>query len=327
MGPLDLPSAEDLAVARRRIAGRVHVTPLFSSRTLDDRLGCRVLLKCENLQKVGAFKARGATNAVFSLSDDEATRGVLTHSSGNHAQALAFAARARGVPAFVVMPKDAPAVKRAAVEGYGAAVISCEPTIADREATAARIAAETGATFIHPYDDVRVIAGQASVAAEILEEAPEATAIYVPIGGGGLASGTSLAVAAARPEGSVAVHGAEPSGADDAARSLEAGRLIGLDALPGGRADTIADGLRTALSPRTFHALRSHLRAIHRVPDEDTLSWMRFLAERLKLVVEPSGAVSLAALARASPAHAGSTVVAILSGGNVSLPPPLARLP
>lgn len=320
-----VPSAAELEAARTRIAGRVHVTPLFTSRTLDERLGCRVVLKCENLQKVGAFKARGATNAVRSLSDAEAARGVLTHSSGNHAQALAFAARARGIPCWVVMPHDAPAVKRAAVEGYGATVIGCEPTVADREATAARVADATGATFVHPYDDVRVIAGQASVAAEILEQAPDVAAIYVPVGGGGLASGTCLAVAAAATAGDrvrapVAVYGAEPQGADDAARSLEAGRLLGVEALPGGRADTVADGLRTSLSPRTFAILRTHVAGIHRVPDEDTLAWMRFLAERVKLVVEPSGAVPLAALARNADAHAGSTVAVVLSGGNVALP-------
>ena len=318
-----VPTAAEIEQARARIAGRVHVTPLFTSRTLDEQLGCRVVLKCENLQKVGAFKARGATNAVRSLTDEEAARGVLTHSSGNHAQALAFAARARGIPCWVVMPHDAPAVKRAAVEGYGATVIGCEPTVADREATAARVADATGATFVHPYDDVRVIAGQASVAAEILEQAPDVEAIYVPVGGGGLASGTCLTVAAATADGArptVAIHGAEPEGADDAARSLEAGRLIGVEALPGGRADTVADGLRTSLSPRTFAILRAHVTGIHRVPDDDTLAWMRFLAERVKLVVEPSGAVPLAALARNAAAHAGTTVAVVLSGGNVTLP-------
>lgn len=316
-----VPTGADLEAARARIAGRVHVTPLFTSRTLDEALGCRVVLKCESLQKVGAFKARGATNAVRALSDEEAARGVLTHSSGNHAQALAFAARERGIPCWVVMPHDAPPVKRAAVEGYGAMVIGCAPTVADREATAAHVADATGATFVHPYDDVRVIAGQASVAAEILEQAPNVEAIYVPVGGGGLASGTCLAAAMATgTRGPVAVYGAEPAGADDAARSLEAGRLLGVEALPGGRADTIADGLRTSLSARTFSILRKHLAGIRRVPDEDTLRWMRFLAERVKLVVEPSGAVSLAALAGHAADHLGTTVAVVLSGGNVTLP-------
>jgi threonine dehydratase len=314
------PSADDLAAARRRLEGRVHRTPVHTSRTLDDLLGCRVVLKCENLQKVGAFKARGATNAVESLDGTAAARGVLTHSSGNHAQALAFAARARGIPCWVVMPHDAPAVKRAAVEGYGATVIPCAPTVADREATAARVQAETQATFVHPYDDMRVIAGQASAAAELLEQAPELAAIYVPVGGGGLASGTCLAVAAAGHRAQVV--GAEPAGADDAARSLEAGRLVTLAELPGGRADTVADGLRTSLSPRTFAILGAHLARIERVPDAATLAWMRFLGERLKLVVEPSGAVPLAALAGAAAQHAGTTVGVILSGGNVALPWP-----
>lgn len=314
------PSADDLAAARRRLEGRVHRTPVHTSRTLDDLLGCRVVLKCENLQKVGAFKARGATNAVESLDGTAAARGVLTHSSGNHAQALAFAARARGIPCWVVMPHDAPAVKRAAVEGYGATVIPCASTVADREATAARVQAETQATFVHPYDDMRVIAGQASAAAELLEQAPELAAIYVPVGGGGLASGTCLAVAAAGHRAQVV--GAEPAGADDAARSLEAGRLVTLAELPGGRADTVADGLRTSLSPRTFAILGAHLARIERVPDAATLAWMRFLGERLKLVVEPSGAVPLAALAGAAAQHAGTTVGVILSGGNVALPWP-----
>ena len=258
----------------------------MTCRTFDDRLGLSVFFKCENFQKVGAFKFRGATNAVWALTDEEAARGVLTHSSGNHAQALALAAKQRGIRAWIVMPNNAPGVKRRAVEGYGATVVECASTIADRETTAARVQEETGATFIHPYDDPRIIAGQSTCARELMEDVPDLDAIIVPVGGGGLASGTCLAAHAHDSE--LAVYGAEPAGANDAQRSLEAGRLVPVEALPGGGPDTIADGLRTSLSERTFAILREHLTSIVSVSDGNTLRWMRDVWERMKIIIEPS---------------------------------------
>lgn len=316
---VDAPSLADLDAAAARLRGRVHRTPVMTCATFDERLGLSVFFKCENFQKVGAFKFRGATNAVQLLSDDEAARGVVTHSSGNHAQALALAARQRGIRAWIVMPENAPAVKRAAVEGYGATIVTCASTIADRETTAARVQDETGATFIHPYDDVRIIAGQSTAARELLEDVPDLDALVVPVGGGGLASGTCLSAHAHRED--LPVYGAEPEGADDARRSLEAGRLVPVEALPGGGPDTIADGLRTSLSARTFAILRAHLTSITAVPDEATTRWLHDVWARMKILIEPSSAVPLAALEVLAPGLRGQRVGVIFSGGNVSLPP------
>lgn len=311
------PTAEAMENARLRIAGKVHRTPLLVSRTLDRRVGARVFLKAEHLQRGGAFKARGAMNAVFSLGDHEAARGVVTHSSGNHAQAIALAAAERGMPAWVVMPEDAPAIKRAAVEGYGATVVLCERTLRAREREAARVVAETGACFIHAYDDERVIAGQASCVAEMLEDAPPLAAIYVPVGGGGLASGSVLA--AARSGLPVQVVLVEPAGADDAARSLEGGVLLAVESLPTGRAETMADGLRTSLCERTFGILRAHGTRVVRVSETAIGEAMTLLAERLKQVVEPSGATALAGLLTEAGRYGASAVAAVLSGGNRSI--------
>jgi len=309
---IDLPSLADIQAAHQRIAPFVHRTPALTCRAIDDAVGCQVVFKCENLQKVGAFKYRGATNAVQSLQEADALRGVATHSSGNHAQALALAAKVRGVPAYVVMPSNAPAVKREAVAGYGAKIIPCEPTLAARESTLARVVAETGAHFVHPYDDPRVIAGQGTAVLELLEDAGPLDAVITPVGGGGLLSGTGIAAAGVAP--SCRVYAAEPAGADDAARSLAAGVLI-----PSIEPDTICDGLLTSLSPRTFAAIREHVAGIVVVSDEAVMAAMRLVFERMKLVVEPSACVGLAGLMTRREAVEGERVGVVFSGGNVDL--------
>ncbi len=304
----------DVEAAARRLAGKVHRTPVQTCATLDRLAGGRLFFKCEHLQKVGAFKFRGATNAVLQLDDEEARRGVLTHSSGNHAQALALAARQRGIPAFIVMPSNAPAVKRAAVEDYGARVFACEPTLAAREAEAARIAADTGAAFIHPYDDDAVIAGQGTAALELLTDVPDLDTLIAPVGGGGLMAGSCIAAHHLRP--AMRIIGAEPAGADDAARSLATGSLV-----PQTSPRTIADGLLTSLGTRNWPILRDHLAAIETVEEGAIVDAMRLAWQRAKLLIEPSAAVAVAvALAGVA---AGRRVGVILSGGNVDL----ARLP
>jgi threonine dehydratase len=310
------PTLADIRAAAARIAAHAHRTPVVTCRSLDALADAELFFKCENLQKVGAFKIRGATNAVFSLDDAEASRGVATHSSGNHAQALALAARWRGVPAYVVMPRTAPEVKRRAVAGYGAEIIPCEPNLAAREAGLAAVVARTGATFIHPYDDPRVIAGQGTVALELLEEVPDLDVVITPVGGGGLLSGTAIATAALAP--ATRVFAGEPAGADDACRSLAAGRII-----PSVEPRTIADGLLTSLGVLTFPIIQRLVAGILTVPDPAIVRAMRLLMERAKLVVEPSGAVPLAAVLERRSELPGRRIGVVLSGGNVDL----ARLP
>lgn len=308
-------SFQHVTAAAARIAGQVHRTPVISCQALDDLSGRALLFKCEHLQKVGAFKFRGASNAVALLSAEQRQRGVVTHSSGNHAQALALAARQAGIAAHIVMPRGAPAVKRAAVLGYGANVYECEPTLDAREATAAAVQAETGATFIHPYDNDDVIAGQGTAALELLDQAGALDAVLVPVGGGGLAAGTCLALAGRSP--TTRVLAAEPTGADDAARSFAAGRR-----LPPGPPQTLADGLLTGLGERTWPVLAAHLEAVITVTDEQIIAAMRLLWERAKQMVEPSSATVLAAvLTDAGRAALGDAkrVGLILSGGNVDL--------
>jgi len=312
LGVHDVPALSDVLAAAERLDGDVRRTPVLTCSSLDDIVGMRLFFKCENFQTVGAFKFRGATNAVRLLSEDDAGRGVVTHSSGNHAQALALAARRRGIPAWIVMPSGAPAIKRAAVEGYGATVVACEPTLEAREAGAARVGAETGATFVHPYDDARVIAGQGTAALELLDDVLGLDAVIAPVGGGGLMSGTCVTVHGLNP--GVRLYGAEPERADDARRSLDAGRRI-----PVGKADTMADGLRTSLSDLTFGILQTHLDGLPTVSEDEIASAMRHVWERMKIVIEPSSAVALAACARLHPELAGKRVGIILSGGNVDL--------
>jgi threonine dehydratase len=307
---LQLPSYADVQAASERIAPLVHRTPVFHSRGLDERCGARVLLKCENLQRVGAFKFRGASNAVRLLSDEEAQRGVVTHSSGNHAQALALAARMRGIPAYIVMPRTAPDVKREAVLAYGGQVTLCEPTLAAREETCAQIQAQHGATLVHPYDDARIIAGQGTAALELLGEHPELDAILAPVGGGGLLSGTALV---AREHGK-RVFGVEPAGADDAYRSLAGGVLV-----PSVEPKTVADGLLTSLGTRNFAILRRDCDGIVTVEEDEILEALEFVWQRVKLVIEPSAAVPVAALMQRKLELQGQSVGVILSGGNVPL--------
>ena len=300
--------------AAERLRPWVHTTPVLTSRTLDARCGGSVFFKCENFQKVGAFKFRGAMNALLQLDDASRASGVVTHSSGNHGQALASAGQTLGIPVCVVMPRTAPAVKRSAVEGYGARVVTCEPTLAAREAAVAEQVERFGLVLIHPFDDWRVIAGQGTAAWELLDQAGPFDLVLTPVGGGGLASGTALAVKGRTP--STRVVGVEPLAADDARRSLESGRIE-----PSNDPRTVSDGLRTSIGPKTLAVLQRHLDAIVTATDAETLDAMRFVWERLKLVIEPSSAVPVAPILSGSLDVKGLRVGLILSGGNVDLDP------
>jgi threonine dehydratase/serine racemase len=311
------PFAVDLADiqdAARRIAGLAHRTPVATCATLDHLAGRSLFFKCEHLQKVGAFKFRGACNAVMRLTPEIAARGVVTHSSGNHAQALALAAKLRGIPAHIVMPSNASPVKRRAVEEYGGRVVECEPTQAAREATAAAVLAESGATMIPPYNHPDVIAGQGTAALELLEQAPGLDALIAPVGGGGLMAGLTIAAKAVAP--SVRVFAAEPAGADDAARSKAAGKLIPLTG-----PNTIADGLRTSLGDLTWPVLRDRVERVITVTDEEIVRAMRLAWERAKLLIEPSAAVAVAAVLTSefTALDGLRRVGVVLSGGNVNL--------
>ncbi len=310
------PTLQQIKDAAARIAPYVHHTPVLRCRTLDDRCDAELYFKCENLQKVGAFKIRGATNAVFSLADDEAARGVATHSSGNHAQALALAARWRGIPAYVVMPESAPRVKVDAVAGYGAEIVFCAATLAAREAGLAAVVERTGAVFIPPYNDFRIMAGAGTAALELVTEIPGLDAVLAPVGGGGLLSGTAIATTGA--SSGTAVLAAEPAGADDAYRSLQAGHII-----PSTDPQTIADGLLTSLGTLTFPVIQELVQAIVTVDEPDIVTAMHMIWERMKIVIEPSAAVGLAALLARRDEIPGRRIGIILSGGNVDL----TRLP
>ena len=285
------PSWDDIRAAHGRIAARIHRTPVLTSHSLNDLAGAQFFFKCDNFQKTGSFKIRGATNAVLSLTEAEAAHGIVTPSSGNHGAAVACAAAWRGVPAYIIMPRNAPKVKCRAVESYGGKITFSEPTITSRQETAARIQAETGATLVHPYDNDRIIAGQASAAKEFLEEVADLDAIFAPVSGGGLLSGTCLSAAAIHPH--THIFGCEPAKADDAYRSLTTGTLQSLEA-----SDTIADGLRASLAPRTFAILRRHLDRVLLVTEEEIISAMRLIWERMKIIIEPSSAVAMAPLLR-----------------------------
>lgn len=309
---MNLPSFADIRDAAARIAPHARVTPVLRSDRIDDLVGTPVVFKCENLQRGGAFKFRGATNAVWSLSGEEAACGVVTHSSGNHGNALAMAARTRGIPAHVVIPEGAVKTKVDAIVAAGATVHRCAPTTAAREALAAAVQAGTGATLVHPYADARVMAGQGTLVPELFRQAPGLDTILFPIGGGGLASGCSIAAHGIDP--AIALFGAEPEGADDAARSLESDERVGPFV-----ADTICDGLRTLIGEPNFHALRDHGVVALRVSDPECVEAMKLLWTELRIVVEVSSATVLAAMLR-YPAHfAGRRVGAVLTGGNVDL--------
>jgi len=305
-------SFEQIAAARERIAGKVSVTPVHTSTTLDEKADAKLYFKCENFQKCGAFKARGATNAVFALSTTQAQRGVATHSSGNHAAALARAAALRAIPAYIVMPENTPRAKRANVERFGAKVTYCAPTLAARERAARELIEATGATLVHPYDDLAVMAGQGTCALEFLGQVPELDVILTPVGGGGLVSGTAVAAKSLRNR--IRIIGVEPAGADDAARSFRAGRLF-----PSEHPNTIADGLRGALSERTFTEIRRRVDDIVTVSEEAIIGAMRELWEVLKIVVEPSGAVAYAALREPRESWRGRRIGIVLTGGNLDL--------
>jgi len=314
--PADLSEiAVDIGLIREahaRIRPHVHRTPVLTSRSVDAAAEATLFFKCENLQKVGAFKARGACNAVFSLDDAEARRGVVTHSSGNHGAAVAWAAARRGIPAWVVMPDNSAQVKKAAVQGLGATVRFCAPTLEARDTTCAAVQAETGALLVHPYDDWRVIAGQGTAAVELLEQIPDLDAVITPVGGGGLLSGTAIASRSINP--SIRVYGAEPAGADDAWRSLQSGRII-----PQTDPRTIADGLRSSLGVKTFAVLSALVDAIGTTSEQAIVQAMRLTWDKLKLIIEPSSAVPLAALLERKLPVAGLRVGIVISGGNVDL--------
>ena len=290
----------------------IHRTPVLTCRSIDEMAGAQLFFKCENFQKVGAFKMRGAGSAALRLSDEEKERGLATHSSGNHAQAVALSARLLGIPAYIVMPDTSPAIKKAATEGYGAEVILCENTLAARESTLEKVVARTGATFIHPYNDYNVIAGQATAAKELLEDTEALDCIIAPVGGGGLMSGTALSARYFSP-GTLA-YGSEPKAVDDAYRSFKSGTLQENTTI-----DTIADGLRTNLGEKTFDIIQRELEDVFTVSEEAIIAAMRLVWERMKIVIEPSCAVPLAAVLANRPVFEGKKVGVILTGGNVDL--------
>jgi threonine dehydratase len=307
-----LPTLVDVQNAATRIKPYIHRTPVLTCSSLEQMVKAHLFFKCENMQRVGAFKARGACNAVFSLSASAAQHGVATHSSGNHGAALAYAARQRGIVAHIVVPDNAPAVKKAAIAGYGGRLIFCAPTLEAREATLAAVVHDTGATVVHPYNDARVIAGQGTAALELLAEVPDLDIIMVPIGGGGLSSGTALVTAAVSP--ATQVIAAEPEAADDAYRSLHSGTIQ-----PSHNPQTIADGLRTSLGDITFALIQRYVQEIVTVSEAAICQAMRLVWERMKIVIEPSAAVPVGALLEGKWSAAGKRVGIILSGGNVDL--------
>lgn len=310
------PTLNDIRAAAQRIKPYAHRTPVLTNESLNQQVGAQVFLKCENLQKVGAFKFRGACNAVYSLSDAEAARGVCTHSSGNHAAALALAARMRGIPAYIVMPNNAPSVKKNAVAGYGGLITFCEPTLEARESTLDRIRLDTGATVVHPYNDERVITGQGTAALELLEDIPDLDVIIAPVGGGGLLSGTSIT--ATEIKKGIRVIAGEPEMADDAFRSMQAGEII-----PSKNPKTIADGLLTSLGTLTFPIIQKNVEQIVTVSEAGIIESMKYVWERAKIIIEPSSAVAIGVLWEMKIDLSGLKVGVIISGGNVDL----AKLP
>jgi threonine dehydratase len=307
-----IPTLDDIRKASVRIEQHIHRTPVLTSSAINDIVGASLYFKCENFQKVGAFKARGALNAVLVLNDDEVCKGVATHSSGNHAAALALAARTRGVPAYIVMPDNAPRVKKEAVSSYGAEITYCAATLQDREDTLAKLVERTGAVFIPPFNDYRIIAGQATAALELFQEVADLDIVMAPVGGGGLLSGTALSAHYTSP--STSVIAAEPEGADDAYHSFRAGKII-----PSENPNTIADGLLTSLGDLTFSIIKRYVDDIVTVSDKSIISTTRLLMERMKIVVEPSAAVPLATLLEKRLDVSGKRVGIILSGGNIDL--------
>ena len=298
--------------ARERIAPYIHRTPVLTSSYLNDLTGAELFFKCENFQKAGAFKVRGASNAVFGLSDAKAAKGVCTHSSGNHALSLAYAAGRRGIPCHVVMPRTAPQAKKDAVRGYGGIITECEPSTSSREAVFAEVEAATGAEFVHPYNDPRVIAGQATCSAELLEQVTDLDAVVAPIGGGGMISGTCLTLSNLAPQ--VRIYAAEPDQADDAARSFRAGHIIADDAPV-----TVADGLKVPLKENTWHFVSNFVSDVLTCSEQEIIDAMRLIWARMKIVMEPSSAVPLAVILKNPDLFRGKRVGVIVTGGNVDL--------
>lgn len=306
------PSIENIKEAHKRIESLIHRTPVLSSSLINGICGCELFFKCENFQRVGAFKFRGATNAVRLLTDSEAAKGVTTHSSGNHAAALSLAARQRGIPAYIVMPENAPEIKKIAVQSYGAEITYCEPTLEARERTLELVQQKTGAKFIHPYNNFNVISGQGTAAIELLEETPFLNAVIAPVGGGGLLSGTAIATKAINS--TIKVYGAEPLNADDAYRSFKKGEII-----PSVKPNTIADGLLTSLGTITFQAITNNVDDIFTTKEETIILAMRLVWERMKIIIEPSSAVPLAIVIENKEFFKGKKIGIIFSGGNVDL--------
>ncbi|MDF1709281.1 MAG: pyridoxal-phosphate dependent enzyme [Paracoccaceae bacterium] len=306
------PSFDDVIAAHERIRPYIHRTPVLTSTYLNALTGADLHFKCENFQKAGAFKVRGACNAVFGLPEEKLARGVATHSSGNHALSLSYAAGRRGIPCTVVMPRTAPEAKKAAVRGYGGRIVECEPSTSSREAVFAQVVEETGAEFVHPYNDLRVITGQATCSRELMEQVEGLDGIVAPIGGGGMISGTCLTVSSTAP--GVKIYAAEPLNADDAARSFRAGHIIADDAPV-----TVADGLKVPLKENTWHYVSNHVTDILTATEEEIIAAMKLTWERMKIVIEPSCAVPLAVILKNRDVFAGKRIGVIITGGNVDL--------
>ncbi|MBS0565056.1 MAG: pyridoxal-phosphate dependent enzyme [Proteobacteria bacterium] len=307
-----IPTFGDVVAAHERIRPYIHRTPVLTSSFLNGLTGAELFFKCENFQKAAAFKARGASNAVFGLTDAQAAKGVATHSSGNHGLCLSYAAGRRGIPCTVVMPRTAPQAKKDAVKGYGGRVVECEPSTSSREAVFAEVVAETGAEFVHPYNDPRVIAGQATCSRELSEQVEGLDAVVAPIGGGGMVSGTCLTLSNVSPK--VRIYAAEPKQADDAARSFRAGRIIADDA-----PETVADGLKVPLKDLTWHFVQRHVTDILTAEEDEIVEAMKLIWKRMKIVMEPSSAVPLATILKNPEVFRGKRVGVIVTGGNVDL--------
>ena len=307
-----IPTYDDVLAAHERIRPHIHRTPVLTSSYFNELTGAKLFFKCENFQKAGAFKVRGACNAVFGLSDEMAAKGVATHSSGNHALSLSYAAGRRGIPCHVVMPRTAPEAKKAAVRGYGGQITECEPSTSSREAVFAEVEARTGAEFVHPYNDPRVIAGQATCSRELMEQVEGLDAVIAPIGGGGMVSGTCLTLSTIAPH--VEIFAAEPEQADDAYRSFKAGHIIADDA-----PNTVADGLKVPLKELTWHFVKTHVTDILTASEQEIIDAMKLTWQRMKIVMEPSCAVPLATILGNRDRFAGKRVGVIVTGGNVDL--------
>lgn len=309
---LTIPTFDDVVGAHQRISPYIHRTPVLTSSYLNGLTGAELFFKCENYQKAGAFKARGASNAVFGLDAAQAEKGVATHSSGNHGLSLSYAAGRRGIPVSVVMPRTAPDAKKAAVRGYGGRIVECEPSTTSREAVFAEVLAETGAEFVHPYNDPRVIAGQGTCSRELHDQVENLDAVMAPIGGGGMISGTCLTLSNIAPD--IEIYAAEPEQADDACRSFKAGHIIADDA-----PQTVADGLKVPLKDLTWHFVHKHVSDILTAGEQDIIDAMKLTWQRMKIVMEPSSAVPLATILKNKETFAGKRVGVIITGGNVDL--------